>query len=227
MRQRYGCPNRISCRGFRLPPKALGNNESQLEVHFQHIGQSTNIVPEIPINAQLHKTYSIYIYNATLWTVDYDATALSVHDGSEIGGASGYSTSDTDDEEEGPSIRGERDLNFRDDWVSMSFNHRPNSVSYAGRRCEHWRLCTEREDQNWARQILPDLYMAQDQTYNQQEGGLIGDLPLLIGLIALAVSDSKVSTVLPQVMQRSWQFSLSNPLSRGDGCKCNPRLKPS
>ena len=152
----------------------------------------------------------MYIYNATVWTVDYDATVVQVGDGFETSASSGYST----ETEEGQVSQEDED-----DWVSMSFNHLTNSVSYAGRRLQKWRLCVERDDQDWARQILPDVYMAQAQPDNPQHGGLIGDLPLLLGLIAFAVRDTEATTVLPRVISDPWRFSLGNHQSRGAGCK--------
>ena len=142
MREAPDSHPRISSRGWRLPPKAFGNNRGQEEMNFRHNGRTTERVHVAPPLAQLHKTYSVYIYNATLWTVDYDATELRVHNGDEASGESGYSSASEDHEES----------EFRDDWVSMSFFHMPNMISSAGRRREHWRLCTERTDQHWVSQ---------------------------------------------------------------------------
>lgn len=228
MRREQSAPKRYSKRGWDLPSRALGHNVVKSVIHFRHRDGITTIVPSIPNDAETHRTYSMYIYNATIWTIKYDATDQEVRGGEDSSQSSMYDPDDENDDEheatpfdEPPESQIEEESENDDDWVSMSFNHGANHVSYAGRRKQHWRLCIKRTDQEWARLILPDPYMAQKETANPRYGGLVGDLPLLIGLVALAVADDRVSTALPKIISEPWQFHLDESARRGDGCTAN------
>lgn len=228
MRRKENAPKRYSKRGWFLPPKALGHNVVESIEHFHHLAGLTTVTTSIPNEAETHGTYSIYVYNATIWTVNYDAINRPVHDGDDRSESSGCSLDDDDSsdvQQEStpfdypPDIQMDEDSPYQDDWVSMSFNHHDNHVSYVSRRMQNWRLCVKRSDQDWATLILPDPYMAQHTTDNPHHGGLIGDLPLLIGLVALAVEVNDVSTALPEVMSERWVFDHMDPTKRTDGCE--------
>lgn len=157
-----------------------------------------------------------------MWTIDYDATIKQVHDGRDTSEGNGETPEGGDQ----PSVLAglaESDVHDdpedEDDWVSMSFSHLENYMSYVGRRREHWRLCADRSDQQWSKLMLPDAYMAQTEAENANHGGLIGDLPLLIGLLALSVPEEEVEAMLSRVMLDPWRFSLSDPSKRSDGCE--------
>lgn len=228
MRRLQSAAPRYSKRGWILPAKAYGHNLAGGTLCFQYRDDRTAKINSIPPGAIIHKTYSLYTYNATIWTIDYDATAKQVHNGEDTS-ESGEQTPENRERETFSDDSEDSEMNvdsgFEDDWVSMSFGHLENLVSYAGRRREHWRLCVERNDQDWARLMLPDAYTAQASTENGDHGGLVGDLPLLIGLVALSVPEEQVEEMLAKVMRNPWQFSLEDPLRRRDGSESRLCLK--
>ena len=197
MRPRRDIRERVTRGGRWLPPKADGNNERYSSTRFYHDSQTTAVVDSIPATALPDKTFSIYYERAVIWNVDYDATSQKVHDGRETSAA------------EGAAAEGELDVEvsddeeLRDDWAPITFSHLQDYISYIGRRLDQLRLCIQRPNQIWAQHILPDPYTAQE--VRQSYGGLIGELPLLIGLMALAIPEEHVQGHIPRATGNPWQ----------------------
>ncbi|KAK5112294.1 hypothetical protein LTR85_011566 [Meristemomyces frigidus] len=181
------------------PPKAHGDNVKWIPtgstmpytLSFRHDGQATTLANQLPEGIEHYQTYSIYHDEAVFWTVDYDACRVAVADGDE-------DSSDESEESDGETER--------DTWAPLTFGAVENNehpyMSFAGRRQEHRRLLTQRPDQLWAEQLLPNRYQASQETRtrDQRYGGLVGDLPLLVGLMAMAVPANRMSALLPNMI---------------------------
>jgi hypothetical protein len=62
-------------------------------------------------------------------------------------------------------------------------------------------LRVQRRDQAWPRLLLPDIYHTPTLTPHQQYGGLTGELPIFLALIAFSTSRDWLPNVLPTVFQ--------------------------
>ena len=201
--------------------------------HFYFDGNITTTKIAPPPNARVHKTYSIYYDRAIIWTVDYDAVDEQVNDGNESNPSEdtpgdgvtqrNLESQSTASSELGESEDGEEqaeqatESEWKDDWAPFKFDHKEdNLLSYAGRHQPHSRLCIRRRDQEWAKKLLPDSCSAQSETNDESHGGLIGELPLLIGLMALAVPAAQLAVGLCQAMGRPW---IAPAFEREAGCK--------
>ena len=229
---------RFSPHGRWRPPKAFSHNLSLLPALFSFDGNkpasTTTILSDLPLNAGEHKTYSIYYDRAIVWTVDYDATLEQVNDGNESSppedtpedgitqrSFESQSTASSEISEPEDGDEQQRDPSgWKDDWAPFKFDHEEhNLLSYAGRHQPHSRLCIRRSDQEWAKKLLPDSCSAQNETDNKSHGGLIGELPLLIGLMALAVPAAELEDGLCEAMTHPWT---APQFEREAGCKLNP-----
>ncbi|KAJ4988630.1 hypothetical protein SVAN01_05921 [Stagonosporopsis vannaccii] len=72
-------------------------------------------------------------------------------------------------------------------------------------------LCCHREDQVWTRMLLPNTYHG-SLTAVQQYGGLKGELPIFLALIAFSMPPDHLRTYLPAMMHNgAWQqFTMQN-----------------
>ena len=204
-----------------MPPNGQGSNIAYPPTHYYHDGQSTILMDQSPSSLPHHKTWSLYYDHALIWTIDKDATTHSVGDARDRSPTVEPSV-ESDSEEDGSDAESElnRDRTFPDDWAAMSFKHRADDyASYAGRRLEKRRIRVSRRNQIWEQQILTDCYTAQEPASDSRFGGLVGELPLLIGLMALAVPEAQVPTMLPQVLGNPWTGYQHQDFLRGEGCQ--------
>ena len=235
MAPRTGIQEQWSHHGRWRPPKALGNNLSDDPMFFffnprNDTANYTVTLPDLPPDAKVHKTYSIYWERAIIWTVDYDATQEQVGDGMEgnppkglleqldhpprVMNMSGFQVQSSASSDVGES---DDDHEYRDEWAPLKFNHRDRDrLSYAGRRQPHSRLCVRRLDQEWPQKLLPDTCSAEDMSDDPWHGGLIGELPLLIGLMALAIPKEELIPGLCASIGRPWT---APHFERAAGCK--------
>ncbi|KAI6837815.1 hypothetical protein KC332_g799 [Hortaea werneckii] len=202
-----------------IPPKAMGGNTRGTVLKFKHDGRRATIVPALPSTVREYKCYSVYHDHAYLWTVDYDATAEKVGDGRDTTAANGNGncndSSDEDDSDNESS--GEDENEERPDWSTMSFSLGSSYTSFAGQRQQQQRLHCRRRDQFWALQLFTDIYTAQQENRNPQHGGLNGELPLLIALLAFTMPPQYLPTYLPQCIGHTWNVYPPNTLPRGCG----------
>lgn len=185
-----------------------------------------------PQTVEEHRTYSIYHDRAIFWTVDYDATKEQVSDGSESSpeedtpeetqaqfgfqdqSAASSDVDDSDDEDD--EDQSERRVE-KDDWAPLKFDHRDRDLlSYAGRHQPFSRLRVRRPDQEWPSKLLTDTCSARDTSREPRHGGLIGELPLLIALMAFAIPANELVTKLCEAMGRTWR---APRCPREAGCK--------
>lgn len=220
---------RLDSKGRWLPPKKLGSNiptihagqTMPVDLNFFHTGTTTNLLNErqaIAMHSQAHlyKTCSIYSARGVFWTVDYDATHKRVGDGKHHEGE--------------PDMSGESDEedNDYDDWTELSFGRIEGhqSLSYAGRHLPERRLLAQRRDQAWAQHLIPDRYQSHITSRDRRHGGLVGDLPILVGLAAMSLPVSRWHEILPQTItnpnnsSHSWRISQAqlDDIDRGSQC---------
>lgn len=222
-----GIVERWSPHGRWRPPKARGNNLKLIPVHFYYDGNTTAVQEVLP-DVEEHRTYSVYYDRAIFWTVDYDATEKQVSDGKESNPPEdtpeenqqrhGFSRQSAANPQKSDSSRDSEDEDEEtDDWAPLKFDHRERDLlSYAGRHQPFSRLQIRRRDQNWAQKLLTDSCSAQGITDDRNHGGLIGELPLLIALMAFAIPAGDLGRGLCRVLGRSWAAPL---FERAAGCK--------
>lgn len=159
--------------------------------------RSTLYVPPpgyvLPPGAEVYKECSVYVNRAKFWTVSYDATRQAVL--------------------EGPNCQ---------DWHEIAFHYSGQTwTSYVDHAGEHERLLVQRPNQIWVNQLLPDRYHAAQSIADEypQFGGMVGDLPLILALIAFSMAPQYVSSTMERCVHgHAW--ALHN-LPRGEGCKCH------
>lgn len=149
----------------------------------------------MPVETDSHRTFTIYLDEShSFWIVPFDATRHSVV-------ANQY------------------------DWRELSFCHNdsytPNST-YACYGGEYPQLCSQRRSQLWPPVLFPLRYHVPYEQIKPddelQYGGLIGELPILLALIAFSVPSTEVNDILPQCIgQVPWQV---HSRALGRGCKC-------
>lgn len=221
------------------PPKVHGDNvKIQGAAILYHNGNVTRQLRALPAGIQLYKQYSMYYDHACIWLVDLDAANGPVGDGRDAYGRdaqgrlarreSSDSEEDSDSgEEDSDSSKGnssdsdsEDDVNH--DWSTLTFNYGDRYCSYAGRNLGHSQLCVCRPDQLWASWMIPGTHQpdAPRRLAAQPYGGLNGELPVLLGLMALAVPANHVVQHLSRCIANTWRFIPPQGLPAGQGCKC-------
>jgi hypothetical protein len=181
------------------PPKSLGGNEliggGVSGLYWYCDRQSISQVPYLPDNCPHFKTFSVYYHNGIFWASRCDATAVQVGDGD----------GDTGDQDPEDALEGEGE-----GWHHLSFDHegQPTYSSYVTNAGQHSRLRTQRPDQTWPKMLLPEHYHAPlpSRTVNPQYGGLAGELPLFLALIAFSVDAKNVHWALQTCFRdQSWR----------------------
>lgn len=142
-------------------------------------------VPQRPPNALLYKTYSVYY----------------------VGGAGFY------------ILRGDARNPPNDDvFHKLQFGrlHNDNNDDFSSYLTNAGQYCTLRvqpRDPRWARMLLPTIYHSHQPTSSADYGGLIGELPIFLALMAFTTSRELVSSVLPHmfiggswVQEHPWQM---------------------
>lgn len=87
-----------------------------------------------------------------------------------------------------------------DDWHRLCFD------SYDANRCTSYltnagQLSTLRVQppypQAWATMLLPDIYHSRNPATPHHPGGLVGELPIFLGLMAFTITRDNLASVLP------------------------------
>lgn len=195
-----------------LPPKIRGASVvapgSRVQDFFFD-GQRAQPVPDFPVGVQHYKTASVYYHESNFWVVPYDVLNTQVADGRE-GASSDSEQEDYDDDED----ENDDDDPFHWDWGPLFFNAGHSQASYVTYFGSYQRLIMQREDQHWVQHLFPDMFHSEHTL--PTGGGLIGDLPLIIALIAFTVRPSEIQAALAQCMKGdSWKCT---SLPRGRGC---------
>ena len=176
-------PNHPPCcdtMGKWVPPRSKGGNilvaGDDSGKYWYCDGQFIHPVPALPAGCEEFKTYSLYYDEGNFWIFEGDASAVLIalgDDNSEENTADGADS----------------------DWHHLSFDHEEQScTSYLTNAGQHTRLRTQRPDQAWPQMLLPEQFhspAAYHTTY-QQYGGLTGELPIFLGLIAFSIRTNAV-----------------------------------
>ena len=224
MQQHPQVPPRHAPGGYWVPPKAYGANVPILgdttAQFFFFDGTTTRHLHGMPQGVELYHQFSVYYAdNLTgFWVIDYDALHQEVGDGSQddLLQAPGEDDPDEDDQ-------------WKMDWAQLGFlsgdgEYETDYTSYVTCAGDEHRLLLQRETQQWAWQMFPERYHAPvthfitrrhaDQRHDW--GGLIGDLPLILALIAFSVRENEVAQTMQQCVTRiPWQM---HSLPRRRGC---------
>ncbi|KAI9712330.1 MAG: hypothetical protein M1820_001543 [Bogoriella megaspora] len=206
-------PPRSDSSGRWLPPKAQGYNiqkpgSQRIFLCFNRL--NAVVSQSIPPDAVHFKTFTVYYDYQTFWMVPYDALTYQVNDGIEDLSGSDSDSSDEDDE-----------TNFVD-WQLLTFDSAPNDhtfTSYVTCAGPLQQLVLQRTDQSWARRLFPERYHSPNMytAEQQQYGGLVGELPLLLALIAFSAHPENLVAAFQQCMTGP-RWGTHN-FSRGRGCE--------
>ncbi|KAL6706307.1 hypothetical protein ACN47E_005597 [Coniothyrium glycines] len=82
-------------------------------------------------------------------------------------------------------------------WHCLRFDHKEHS-SYLSNAGTKNTLYKQRHDQIWPSKLLPTTYHG-DYTSNPAKGGLIGELPIFLALVALSMSEQQLPGMLPHM----------------------------
>jgi len=132
-------------------------------------------------------------------------------------------------QEENVGSGGDQNQNT-EDWRPLGFSFdfdtydsHPSYVCYAG---DHLHLRYQRHNQRWPSELLPEQYHVHPSELKpenqRQYGGLIGEISLLLALVAFSVPVEEAHSVFPHcVSQLPWQL---HELDRRRGCECHMHL---
>ena len=212
MQQHPSVPPWYNNNGMWLPPKALGCNYSvpgdTTSSFFFFDGQVTRYpVSQLPTGLAHFRTCSLY-YHETLdgfWAINYDATQHMVGNGAQQG--------------EPQTDYGGDDSHWGMDWARIGFvpgsGDENDYTSYVTCAPAHERLLLQKDTQIWAKKLFPERYHA-DLTHtipmnhpNQRfdRAGLIGELPLILGLVAFSAREEEVSQAVQYcVYGNTWRM---------------------
>lgn len=214
--------------GWWLPPRPLHSNvlvpsHTTGRWFEYYAGTTTEVnVPTDMSTMHSYKTSSFYFEDDNIWIYPEDASQYKVGDGSgnqklakagEEPKIVDYSDEDDDEKEE-----------TLEDWTSLSFsrlrlNRDPGELtSFARTRGLHTSLVNQSSRHDWVQQVLPSRYRAPSNTryyLRSGSGGLVGELPILLALVACSVRPDKVHNVLTECVKRKYH---PHDHPRGAGC---------
>ncbi|TID13440.1 hypothetical protein E2P81_ATG11664 [Venturia nashicola] len=185
-----GIRPRLSQHGFWLPPRTLFGSQIK-EGHttrklFCFNGKTvTNWEDELPSAAVLHRQISMYHSAGHFFIVPYDATRNQVGNGRQVDRGAGF---DDDDEDAEADEDSEVDPTTVD-WSVLSFHWKGEAYTSEAMIDARWhRLNTQRPDQAWVQELLPDSHHAEHSRHTREPkyGALNGDLAILIALVAFS-----------------------------------------
>ncbi|KAK3051075.1 hypothetical protein LTR09_007825 [Extremus antarcticus] len=172
------------------PPRPRGSNIAAGSGRYQYDNWSVHPASRSTTRRRLYKTYSLYADVDRIWVFNDDAIDCKVGDGTgnpRAGRAQGA------EEDENTSDDSNGEVRSTDDWVPLSFNW-PSETgmfrrSYAWKRQPNGRICLQSPNNVALPELLPDRHLApqQDRAAPPPHGALVGELPILIALVALSV----------------------------------------
>jgi hypothetical protein len=77
-------------------------------------------------------------------------------------------------------------------WGKLYFDHEDDYSSYLTNAGENLTLACQRQDQRWPRMLLPNIYHGPNTPF-QQYGGLCGELPIFLALMAFSIQRDHVN----------------------------------
>ncbi|GAB7364221.1 hypothetical protein MBLNU230_g4771t1 [Neophaeotheca triangularis] len=204
--------------GYWIPPKPRESNVLlpglTTNNWYRYDGtQVQQMQPPPEQSRRLYSQHSMYYEEGHFWIVKGDASTHQVGDGKDNLrlNPQSYGFNDTEADSDSNSDSDEADSSDSDDegaitgtWEHLRFNH-INLQSYARFEAQYRCLIVQDLNQAWVNQILPHLYREPQQPPQPQPaGGLLGDLSILIALVAFSVPESRVHNALLQSMQHRY-----------------------
>jgi hypothetical protein len=90
-----------------------------------------------------------------------------------------------------------------DDWHKLRFDTYDNrGSSYLTNAGQLSTLHVQPRTEQWASLLLPDIYHGQTPATREQPGGLTGELPIFLGLMAFTTTRENLQGVLPYTFSR-------------------------
>ncbi|KAF2140205.1 uncharacterized protein K452DRAFT_309982 [Aplosporella prunicola CBS 121167] len=164
--------------GIWFPPAHTGSSQATLPQWFYYDGTAVIAAATIPPGLYEYGTYSVYYDDSKFWAVPYNVLQIPVATGENY------------------------------DWNRVMFSHgevdgTASRVTLGG---EHWQLGPQHhQHQQWIRMLFPENHHP-DPSMNPPNyssyGGLSGDLPLVLALIAFSIE--------PQYIYHAFQHCLTN-----------------
>lgn len=136
-------------------------------------GQAIQYLPQLPSDMMPHSVYSIF------WKTGHGYWILR-------GDASA-----------------QQSLEDWESWQPLSFDYVGNA-SYLTNAGEHDHAKNTRSDQSWAHMLLSNIYYDNPTTKRHPpKGVLIGELGILLGLLAFSMRPEQMNGTLPRIMHNS------------------------
>lgn len=155
------------------PPSWFGGNLDTNPLDrflFYCNGDRIDAVDRIPSQCQRYQTHSVYYQNERFWIINYDAIDNPIGD------------------DHPPEQRGTPDSDRWIGWCDLMFNwDDATGISHATVAGGHPRLLQQHSDHDWPRYLLPTQYHAETVTVDDREGGLNGEISLIIALVTLTM----------------------------------------
>ena len=218
---------RINSSGEWRPPRPMHSNQISKEGDwYYHPAETGSPLQKLsvqpgntrPDNLEHFRTLSMYYSQGSFWIVPYNATKRQVGTGYHDEGHEGRRPSGWSDE-------GESDVEHTThyiDWKQLSFGHPsafPNdNTSFATIGGHSPRLFVQHASQDqWVNWLLPDRYHSESHQTATGAGGMVGSLPILIGLKAFSVKPEDVLPTLAYgLCGGQWPPQCQR---KGQGCK--------
>lgn len=221
--------------GLWRPPRPLGSNIPVYDpVWYEYRTGRTNRVQQRDQAFEHYKTYSFYCHNDTLYIYPSDATRHKVGDGlgnprvvtlavpstrladEEENGSGSSDFGDDDDNDRNPNVADWRPLGF--EWTTRD----GALVSHASFPGQHETLYAQWADHGLLRELLPNRNLASPSSpvVLRGQGGLTGELPILLALIAYSVPVTRVDWALRHCFQQSYVPHSLDPIQ---GRTCSVR----
>ncbi|QDS68627.1 hypothetical protein FKW77_001475 [Venturia effusa] len=186
-----GIRPRLSQHGFWLPPRTLFGSQIKHGYTTRKIfcfngSTVTNWPNALPEAAILYKEVSMYHSAGHFFIIPYNATEHQVGNGRQVERAV---DSDEDGDEDAEADEEAAPDPTTLDWSVLSFHWKGEGYTSEAMLDAQWRrLNTQRPDQAWVQELLPDSHHAEHhrRTREPKYGALNGDLAILIGLVAFS-----------------------------------------
>ncbi|KAK5162904.1 uncharacterized protein LTR77_011065 [Saxophila tyrrhenica] len=204
---------RYDGQGHWKPPNPLGSNEliqEEAASWYEFDNWHARAVGALDDEKYDYKTFSFYSNEGRIWMWEGDATSSRIGDGvsnrrirPRVTGRQRHANRSSSDESE--------DSAHTDDWAQLSFlwpiPQDPLHRSRITRRGNSRQVRLQQRNSIGLYQLLPEPYRAaSDQRHGAQgHGGILGDLPILIALLALSVLPSEVGGALVNCLRRTYR----------------------
>ncbi|KAF1981755.1 hypothetical protein K402DRAFT_222205 [Aulographum hederae CBS 113979] len=184
--QEGSMPSIWASTGAWIPPRMRGGSvnttHTQGFLFSSHSGRVQSLLGDIPEGMDWFSTITVYHCQGIFYAVPFDATLYAVGNGRQDSGDIG---------------EGENSSQHWQDWKRIAFRHNHSdyttTVDIAG---EQQRLLVRRPDQRWMHELFPLHYHPQEAAWNEITdvafGGLVGNLGLIIALIAFSAAEGVV-----------------------------------